>query len=51
LLFPDRYAGLLARHGGEIWLLVARNAVLVVMLATLFITQARRAANVAAAND
>jgi hypothetical protein len=50
LLFPDRYAGLLARHDGEIWLLVVRNALLVGMLVTLFITQARRVANVASAD-
>jgi hypothetical protein len=36
LLFPDRYGGLLARHDGEIWLLVTRNALLVGMVAALF---------------
>ncbi len=41
VLFPDRYEGLLARHDGEIWLLVARNALLVATLAALFACQAR----------
>jgi hypothetical protein len=36
LLFPDRYGALLARHDGEIWLLVTRNALLVGMVAALF---------------
>jgi len=47
LLFPDRYAGLVARHSGEIWLLVARNAVLLGLLAALFAAQFRRMTNVA----
>jgi len=47
LLFPDRYAGLVARHNGEIWLLVARNALLLGLLAALFAAQFRRTANVA----
>ena len=41
LLFPDRYGGLLARHDGEIWLLLARNALLVGTVAALFACQAR----------
>jgi hypothetical protein len=47
LLFPDRYAGLVARHSGEIWLLVARNVLLLGLLAALFAAQLRRMANVA----
>ena len=46
LLFPDRYAGLIARHNGEIWLLVARNALLVGLIAAFFVAQAQRMANV-----
>jgi hypothetical protein len=47
LLFPDRYDGLVARHDGEIWLLVARTVLLVTMVAILLAVQARRAATVA----
>jgi hypothetical protein len=47
LLFPDRYAGLIARHSGEIWLLVVRNALLLGLLAALFAAELRRMANVA----
>jgi hypothetical protein len=35
LLFPDRYFGLLHRHDAEIWLLVARNALLVATVVAL----------------
>jgi hypothetical protein len=44
LLFPDRYDGLIARHGGEIALLVVRNALLLGLLATLFAAQLRHPA-------
>jgi hypothetical protein len=47
LLFPDRYGGLLAGHEGEIWLLVARNALLVAALAALLAVQSRRRASLA----
>jgi len=46
VLFPDRYGGLLAKHDGEIWLLLARNALLVGVVAVLLMTQARSRANV-----
>jgi hypothetical protein len=42
LLFPDRYAGLLARHDGEISLLAVRNLLLVASVAALFVAQIRR---------
>jgi hypothetical protein len=40
LLFPARYPGLLARHGGEIALLCVRNALLVATVAALLRRQA-----------
>jgi glycosyl transferase family 87 len=43
-LFPDRYDGLIARHGGEIALLVVRNVLLVAMLGALFAAQSTGAA-------
>jgi hypothetical protein len=46
LLFPDRYDELVARHGGEVALLVARNVLLVAALGFLFAAQARRVATV-----
>ena len=46
VLFPARYGGLLAKHDGEIWLLVARNAALVALVAALLIRQARNIATV-----
>ena len=49
VLFPDRYAGLVARHGGEVWLLVTRNALLVGLLVMLLVAQARRTDTLAAA--
>ncbi len=42
VLFPDRYAGLLARHDGEIWLLVVRNTLLVATVVALYACQAGR---------
>jgi uncharacterized membrane protein len=36
VLFPDRYASLLAKHDAQIWLLLARNALLVATVAVLF---------------
>jgi hypothetical protein len=42
LLFPDRYAGLLARRGGEIALLCVRNALLVATVLALFVSFAQR---------
>ena len=45
LLFPDRYDGLIARHGGEIALLAVRNALLLGLLATLFAAQLRSTAS------
>jgi glycosyl transferase family 87 len=44
LIFPDRYDGLVARHGAEIALLVARNVLLVGVLAALFAAQTAGAA-------
>ena len=44
LIFPDRYDGLIARHGAEVALLVARNVLLVGVLAALFAAQAAGAA-------
>jgi Glycosyltransferase family 87 len=41
-LFPARYGGLLAKHDGEIWLLVARNACLVGLVVVLLAAQAGR---------
>ena len=41
LIFPDRYDGLIARHGGEIALLCVRNALLLAVLAALFAAQLR----------
>jgi hypothetical protein len=41
LLFPDRYDGLIARHAGEVALLAVRNALLVGLLAVLFMAQLR----------
>jgi hypothetical protein len=43
-IFPDRYDALIARHGGEIALLVVRNVLLVAMLAVLLAAQAGGAA-------
>jgi uncharacterized membrane protein len=48
VLFPARYGGLLAKHGGEIALLAARNAALVVLVGVLLVVQRRRAATVGA---
>jgi hypothetical protein len=42
LLFPDRYPGLLAKHGGEIALLCARNAFLVGAVLALWRVQRTR---------
>jgi hypothetical protein len=36
VLFPGRYGGLLAKHDGEVWLLLARNAALVALVVALF---------------
>jgi hypothetical protein len=46
LIFPDRYTELIARRGGEIALLAARNMLLLVLLAALFVAQARAPATV-----
>jgi Glycosyltransferase family 87 len=46
LLFPDRYDALIARHGGEVAMLVARNVLLLAALGFLFAAQARRMATV-----
>jgi len=46
VLFPARYGGLLAKHDGEIWLLAARNALLVLLVGALFVAQSRRLATV-----
>ena len=46
LIFPDRYGELVARRGGEIALLAVRNALLLVLLATLFMAQVRAPATV-----
>jgi hypothetical protein len=43
-LFPARYGGLLAKHDGEIWLLVARNACLVGLVIALLAVQVGRLA-------
>ena len=48
VLFPARYGGLLAKHGGEVGLLAVRNAFLVVLVGALLLAQARRAATVEA---
>lgn len=48
LLFPDRYGGLLRRHGGEIALLGARNVLLLATVAALFAAQLRRRGSLAA---
>jgi uncharacterized membrane protein len=47
VLFPDRYSGLLAKHDAEIWLLVARNVLLVALVVVLLRVQVRRVATVA----
>jgi uncharacterized membrane protein len=47
VLFPDRYGGLLAKHDAEIWLLVARNLLLVALVLVLLRVQVRRMATVA----
>jgi hypothetical protein len=44
LLFPDRYAGLLAKHDAEIWLLFARNLALLGLVVALVAAQVRRLA-------
>ena len=44
LLFPDRYAGLIARHGAEVALLVARNVLLAAAVVALFAAQLRNPA-------
>ena len=41
-----RYGGLLAKHDGEIWLLVARNLVLLALVGVVLTAQARRVATV-----
>jgi hypothetical protein len=46
VLFPGRYGGLLAKHDGEIWLLLVRNALLVGTVIALVRGLARRAATV-----
>lgn len=46
LIFPDRYEGLVARHGAEISLLAARNVLLLALLGALFAAQVRTAATV-----
>jgi hypothetical protein len=46
LLFPDRYDDLIARHGDEVGLLVARNVLLVAVLGLLLASQVRPRATV-----
>ena len=41
LIFPDRYEGLVARHGGEVALLAVRNALLLALLTVLYAAQYR----------
>jgi glycosyl transferase family 87 len=47
-LFPARYGGLLAKHDGEIWLLLARNVCLVGVVVALLAAQVGRMAAVRA---